>query len=47
MAEVAKRHGVSQPTIDAWRKELGQLYTDDVKRVKGRVCDQRRVFAAG
>lgn len=35
VAEVAKRHGVSQPTIYAWRKRFGQLDTDEVKRLKG------------
>ena len=35
VAEVAKRHGVSQPTICAWRKKFGQLDTDEVKRLKG------------
>lgn len=35
VAEVAKRHGVSQPTIYAWRKKLGQLDADEVKRLKG------------
>ena len=35
VAEVAKRHGVSQPTIYAWRKKFGQLDTDEIKRLKG------------
>ena len=35
VAEVAKRHGISQPTIYAWRKKFGQLDTDEVKRLKG------------
>jgi putative transposase len=35
VAEVAKRHGVSQPTIYAWRKKFGQLDADEVKRLKG------------
>ena len=35
MTEVAKRHGVSQLTIYAWRKKFGQLDTDEVKRLKG------------
>ncbi len=35
MAEVAKRHGVSQPTIYAWHKMFGQLDADEVKRLKG------------
>jgi putative transposase len=35
VADVAKRHGISQPTIYAWRKKFGQLDTDEVKRLKG------------
>jgi putative transposase len=34
VAEVAKRHGVSEPSIYAWRKKFGDLGTDDVKRLK-------------
>jgi len=30
----AKRHGVSEPSIYAWRKKFGDLGTDDVKRLK-------------
>ena len=30
VADVAKRHGISQPTIYAWRKKFGQLDTDEV-----------------
>ena len=33
--KVAKRHGISQPTIYAWIKKFGQLDTDEVKRLKG------------
>jgi putative transposase len=31
---VAKRHGVSEPTIYAWRKKFGDLGTHVVKRLK-------------
>ncbi len=34
VAEVAKRHGVSEPPTYAWRKKFGDLGTDDVKRLK-------------
>jgi putative transposase len=34
VAEMAKRHGVSEPSIYAWRKKFGDLGTDDVKRLK-------------
>jgi len=31
---VAKRHGVSEPTMYAWRKRFGDMGTDDVRRLK-------------
>jgi putative transposase len=31
---VAKRYGVSEPSIYAWRKKFGDLDTDDVNRLK-------------
>ena len=34
IAEVAKSHGVSEPSIYSWRKKFGDLGTDDVKRLK-------------
>ena len=34
VAEVAKRHRVSEPSIYAWRKKLGDMGTDDVKRLR-------------
>ena len=34
IAEVAKRQGVSKPTIYSWCKKFGNLDTDDVKRIK-------------
>ena len=34
VAEVAKKHGVSDVTIYAWRKRLGQLEAVDVKRLR-------------
>ena len=34
VVEVAKRHGVSEPSIYAWRKNFGDMGTDDVKRLK-------------
>lgn len=34
IAEVAKRHGVSEPTIYSWRKKFGEMQTDEVKRLK-------------
>ncbi|TXH04415.1 MAG: hypothetical protein E6R07_07025 [Nevskiaceae bacterium] len=34
VAVVAKRYGVSEPTICAWRKRLGTLDSMDVKRLE-------------
>lgn len=34
VAEVAKKHGVSNVTIYAWRKRFGQLEAVDVKRLR-------------
>lgn len=34
VAEAAKMHKVSEPTIYAWRKHFGQMAPADVKRLK-------------
>ena len=34
IAEVAKRHGVSEQSIYGWRKRFGDMGSDDVKRIK-------------
>ncbi len=34
VAEVPKNHGVSELSIYAWRKKLGDTGTDDVRRLK-------------
>jgi transposase-like protein len=34
--EVAKKHGISDATIYAWRKRYGQLAPVDVKRLRPR-----------
>lgn len=34
VSEVAKRHGVSEPSIYAWRNRFGDMGTNDVKRLK-------------
>ena len=34
VAEVAKKHGVSDVTIYGWRKRFGQLEAADVKRLR-------------
>ena len=34
IGEVAKRHGISDQTIYAWRKRFGKLEAADVKRLR-------------
>ena len=34
VADVAKKHGLSDATIYAWRKRFGQLESTDVKRLR-------------
>lgn len=34
VSEIAKKHGVSDVTIYAWRKRFGQLEAVDVKRLR-------------
>lgn len=34
IAEVAKRHGVSEQSIYSWRKRFGKMGTDEVKQFK-------------
>ncbi len=34
VAEVAKKHGISDHTIDAWRQRYGTLEAADVKRLR-------------
>ena len=34
VADVAKKHGISDGTIYAWRKRFGQLEAVDVKRLR-------------
>lgn len=34
VAEVAKRHAVSEQTIYTWRKRFGEMQTNDVRRLK-------------
>jgi putative transposase len=34
VAEVAKRHGVSEQSIYGWRKRFGSMNSDDVKQFK-------------
>jgi len=43
VAEVAKRHGVSEATIYAWRKKFGSMETDEVKRLKALEAENARL----
>ncbi len=43
IAEVAKRHGVSDASIYAWRKRFGEMVSDDVKRLKALELENSRL----
>jgi putative transposase len=43
VAEVAKKHGVSDVTIYAWRKRFGQLEPVDVKRLRQLEAENARL----
>lgn len=43
VAETAKKHKVSEPTIYAWRKHFGQLEVADVKRLKALELENSRL----
>jgi putative transposase len=43
MAEVAKKHGVSEQTIYAWRKRFGVLEAADVKRLRALEAENSRL----
>jgi len=43
VAEVAKKHGVSEVTIYAWRKRFGQLEAVDVKRLRALEAENGRL----
>jgi putative transposase len=43
VAEVSKRHGVSEQSIYAWRKRFGEMVTDDVKRLKALESENARL----
>jgi transposase-like protein len=34
VAEVAKKHGISEQTVYAWRQRFGAMAAEDVKRLK-------------
>jgi len=43
VAEVGKRHGVSEATIYVWRKKFGSMETDEVKRLKALEAENARL----
>ncbi len=43
VAEVVKRHGVSEATIYLWRKKYGSRETDEVKRLQGLEAENARL----
>ena len=43
VAEVAKRHGVSEQTIYTWRKRFGELRTEDVRRLRQLEAENARL----
>lgn len=45
VAEVAKRHGVSEQSIYGWRKRYGEFNVDEVRRLKELETESARVHA--
>ena len=43
VAEAAKKHKVSEPTIYAWRKHFGQMQAADVKRLRALELENSRL----
>ena len=43
VAEVAKRHGISEPMIYAWRKRFGGFGASDVRRLKQLEAENARL----
>jgi putative transposase len=43
VAEVAKRHGVSEQTIYTWRKRFGELRSEDVRRLRQLEAENARL----
>jgi len=43
IAEVAKRHGVSEQSIYGWRKRFGDMGSDDVKQLKALAQENARL----
>ena len=43
VADVAKRHGVSEQTIYTWRKRFGELRSEDVRRLRQLEAENARL----
>ena len=43
VVDVAKRNGVSEASIYAWRKRFGEMVSNDVKRLKGLETENGRL----
>ncbi len=43
VAEAAKRQGVSEATIYAWRKKFGSMETDEIKRLNALEVENARL----
>ena len=43
VGEVAKRHGISEQTIDTWRKRFGELRSEDVRRLRQLEAENARL----
>ena len=43
IAEVARRHGVSEASVYAWRKKFGTMETDEVRRLKALEAENARL----
>ncbi|CAB3792548.1 hypothetical protein LMG28138_03371 [Pararobbsia alpina] len=46
IGEVAKRTGVSEASIYAWRKRFGEMVSDDVRRLKALEAENARLKSA-
>ncbi len=43
LAEVAKKHGVSEQTLYIWRKRFGAMSVDEAKRLKALEAENARL----
>jgi putative transposase len=43
IAELLRRHGISQPTFYAWRRKYGGMKADEAKRLRALEDENRRL----